>query len=623
VQRVLLSDDRWLELSIRFDGLGIHAEVTYFDPALAVETIEALVASVDPNPTSRPDEAEQGVRQRIRDRLASWCEFVLHGVPSPVLASVLLLACLMVIGSYITYRHITTMPSPQNVLQRSAALEKVDPAIETEHRTLRIELLDASGKKLEEGRVEVWQDGNAERYVRHLYNIEDRLLASEWQSQDGHRFTTVSQPDEALTVNDRSLIADGLWKHDISSRAFQGEAMKNSNVISTKDGYEVTRADVDVGHPDFVSETLVVDHEYRLLEERLRVRRGVTLQEVRFVQTMYRKERRSSIPDSIFQPHGGSSSDTVRKSSNQNGEGTDPSSGLNGSTAQLNRLHIAVLFELNTLGADTAEPIAVDRIAGGRIRVTGVVANDQRLARINILLRRLPDQELLENRLTSFTKAANGNSTLIDANAPTTRLVEKGSELPITDEALRSYFQKEGLSGAALDARVLHFSGDALQRAQRALQNAYALDRLGSILTDAGIHLDAVSQQKWAAMVRNHAAAVKEQLQALRSQLQTIYVSASQSFDEEAISPPIRNPAEFQFAARELRENVQTINQQVGIEFAGSAPKNESKDLQQTLGETLHSLPLSTASRISTFALNLSRSVPQSVDGQSRRAGAK
>ncbi len=35
IQRVELSDDRWLELSLTFDGLGLNGQVAYFDPALA------------------------------------------------------------------------------------------------------------------------------------------------------------------------------------------------------------------------------------------------------------------------------------------------------------------------------------------------------------------------------------------------------------------------------------------------------------------------------------------------------------------------------------------------------------------------------------------------------------
>src|ERR1700733_8954379 len=39
-QRVELSDDRWLELSLAFDGQGLNGQVAYFDPALASMAME-------------------------------------------------------------------------------------------------------------------------------------------------------------------------------------------------------------------------------------------------------------------------------------------------------------------------------------------------------------------------------------------------------------------------------------------------------------------------------------------------------------------------------------------------------------------------------------------------------
>ena len=40
LQRIALSDARWLELSLTYDGLGLQSEVTYFDPALSAVVIE-------------------------------------------------------------------------------------------------------------------------------------------------------------------------------------------------------------------------------------------------------------------------------------------------------------------------------------------------------------------------------------------------------------------------------------------------------------------------------------------------------------------------------------------------------------------------------------------------------
>ncbi len=59
-QRITLSDNRWLDLSLSFDGLGLNSEVVYFDPALAPELMEedeaeGLVRVLPPSEPNRTD----------------------------------------------------------------------------------------------------------------------------------------------------------------------------------------------------------------------------------------------------------------------------------------------------------------------------------------------------------------------------------------------------------------------------------------------------------------------------------------------------------------------------------------------------------------------------------------
>ena len=76
IQRITLNDDRWLELSLTFDGLGLNSEVTYFDPALATQTTEEGAPEV-PAPIS-------GYRSRVLD----WISNYAHRLPA-VLTSLL------------------------------------------------------------------------------------------------------------------------------------------------------------------------------------------------------------------------------------------------------------------------------------------------------------------------------------------------------------------------------------------------------------------------------------------------------------------------------------------------------------------------------------------------------
>ena len=76
-----------------------------------------------------------------------------------------------------------------------------------------------------------------------------------------------------------------------------------------------------------------------------------------------------------------------------------------GNDVQLAELQIGVLYQLNTLGADTGEPIEVIATPDGRIRVSGTVADDALRREIVSHLQALSDHQLLDLTLTSLRDA--------------------------------------------------------------------------------------------------------------------------------------------------------------------------------------------------------------------------
>jgi DNA-directed RNA polymerase specialized sigma24 family protein len=614
-QLVSLSDSRWLSLTIRFDGLGLHAEASYFDPALASETATASTTeqTMDAPQQQVFDESLSGV---VKDRMARLREYVARAMQPPVLAGVAVVACLAITASYILHRHQTGAPTAERILERSETMEALNPATETEHQILQIELT-SEHSTVTHGTIELWRDGNGQRYVRHLYDSEKRLLATEWQSAKAERFTTTTEAEKNLSSDDRRLIESGLWKRDVSSRSFESAARTGARVSAMNAGFEVTTINTDRAD-DVLSQTLIVDRGYHLVEERLRIRNGAGVENVRFVQSLYSKERRESVPDSIFEPSDvrslpSETTPTLRRGA-QGGALL-----LNNSPAKLAQLQLSVLFELNKIGADTEDPIAVEETSDGRIHVTGVIADEQRLAQIRQLLDAVPNHDLLVNSLVSATHAAK-SSALIGANVRPTRIDGSVLDAPAATEALRQHFQRQGLSGAALDTAMLHFSDEALRHAQHALQGSYALERLGSILVEAGPNsLDLSTQRKWAAMVSQHAVAVHADLQALRSQLETI--SDSKQVDRtEEFDGSIKDPKAFHATARKLRTNLQSVYAQVGMLFTGTASSTLPKDPEQLLANTICLLPLDDAIRMEAFATRLPATEHLTQSGKVRQA---
>jgi len=85
---------------------------------------------------------------------------------------------------------------------------------------------------------------------------------------------------------------------------------------------------------------------------------------------------------------------------------------------------------------------------------------------------------------------------------------------------VRDALLARGLKGAALQNAEQEFASSALSHAQTALQHAYALDRLGTILQRAGeSSLSPDARVKWTQMVERHSSATLTELQVLRLQL--------------------------------------------------------------------------------------------------------
>ena len=100
-QRIALSDARWLELNLTYDGLGLQSEVTYFDPALSAAVIEEDAEAALPffaTETQKPAD-ELGLLQGLRAILARAAELLRAVVPASAMAWALVLVIAVSVGS--------------------------------------------------------------------------------------------------------------------------------------------------------------------------------------------------------------------------------------------------------------------------------------------------------------------------------------------------------------------------------------------------------------------------------------------------------------------------------------------------------------------------------------------
>jgi DNA-directed RNA polymerase specialized sigma24 family protein len=573
-QQILLSDDRRLRLDVGFDGLGIHAEVDYVDPAL-VPTVEL---EESPRLPRKP--------ASFRDRLGWHGRFRLAGWGAAAFASLLLAAMVGLAG----YRYMH--PGWGDVLARAQAVAQVPSPAEALHQILRLEQTMGPEKGLILGSVDEWRSGD-KRVVRRLYNAGQQLLATSIEPGDGTSSVRVEN-ETALTARDRGLVESGVWRSDVSTAAFVAQEGTLGEVSRSLNGFELTRR--EDGRDGILLRTLVLDRGYHVQAERVRFRTAHGVVEVLLVQTLLGRIPNSDVPPLTFPQSG-----KMTAPGEQNGRRLVPELGGNdaGDAGGAN-LEVAVLFELFKQNADTGQPIEIGPIAGGGVRMTGTIGDAGLLAAIRERVATLPDANRVDFQIYSAREAA---TAVHRGKALRQELVGATTDAPATG-LVRDALLARGLKGTALQNAEQEFRASALAHAQTALQHAYALDRLGIILRRSGESwLNPDARKKWAQMVEWHSNAAVKELQILRLQLDS--VSAGLSDIPSVDARGVEDASAFARASSDLRAKAQSVNEEVVKLFAGSAADMPAVQTRESIARLRAALPVAEASRMHSFASRL------------------
>jgi DNA-directed RNA polymerase specialized sigma24 family protein len=615
LQRIALSDARWLELSLTYDGLGLQSEVTYFDPALAVAVEEDAEAELPSLATDTQEPVDAlGLLEGLQARLARAAELLRAMIPASAMAWALMLVIAVSVGTYVTYRHAQSRLDAAQILNDSIRLQNMNLQGQTEHQVLRVEESSSDGAILQQGVVDLWRDGDGGRYIRRLYDAKSREIAVKWRNKtekaESRREATDKKAGEMLA----SPISQ-YWDQDLSAQAFAAIDDRAPELRPIDGGYELTRRGATRTHPQLISATLVLDRNLHPIRQIMRVRTGGEVRELRFIQADYERQPSGSVPDATFAPE----SDPIFPAGRGRATSAGRPRGVAGDAkAQQAELEIGVLYQLHMLGADTALPIEVLRSSDGRVHVSGTVPTDALRDQIAKQLSGLAGHELLDLRIVSsrdLRLAPGGSHGHVPVEAY--EVTQPGFA---ADERIRRYFSVEGLSGDRLDVAVAQFSRDALQHAQRALQHAYALDRLGSSVSAPELRTVGLPAQKeWTGMVDSHAAGLETELRSLHTQLASIWSTGDEpaTMDREAMS--IDDPVQFARVAAVLLRQVRDLNRHTGEFFASNGKTMSDTNLAASIQTIIETIPLEQAEDVVAFATRLNRlEKSQQVSAQTR-----
>jgi DNA-directed RNA polymerase specialized sigma24 family protein len=611
-QRIALSDDRWLELRLTFDGLGLHSEVTYTDPALATATWDEETEGAT-NSDSLPSlpASKATIAPSWRGRIGLVLRTMLR---PPALAWSAIILIALIIGGFSSYYWRASSSDPNELLKRSVRVEATDLNGLAEHQLLHVEETAADGRVLFQGSVDVWKDG-AGRRMRRLYDENKHLIAEDWHAAEGRSGSNLIPQDESLPDPERVFAASSLWREEVSASAFQAIAGRGLTLRRVDGNYEITSSVLN--HDlHLTSATLVLNGRLHTVGEILQFRDGSSQNTVRFVQTAYERRPVASTPAGVFDPSGLDGRSRLEPSSplrSRSLEALNPASDL-----RLVELHIAVLGELNKLGADVGEPLEVRRTSEGRIRISGTVQDAARRRAILAAFDELTDRRLLDVSVFSGEEIPVTRSTGAMRTPESARVYDVDNDRAPADALIRKHFSQMGMSSDRVDTLAAQFSRDALVHGQRAVQEAYALDRLGREFSASELReIDAVAQHQWAGMAATHAMALSRELRDLHLQIMDLAPDGAIDSPTGDFAAQVQNAGQFGRAVHALLIETQLLNQRIGLAFASGSGNRPKMDGASLIREAARSIPLHEANNMTAFTARLVG------DGTSRMFAAK
>jgi DNA-directed RNA polymerase specialized sigma24 family protein len=605
-QRVNLSDSRWLELTLTFDGLGLNTAVAYSDPALAGDAIEERVK--DAIGMQRPTLNDHAFSEEYSAPKQSWTKRMLDRLvaavtPSSALAWALTIIVMLGTTGYLAYRHSTAITPAGTVLAQSLKIEAVVRQGQTEHQVVRIEEISSDGRILQQGSVDLWKDGDDRRYVRRLYDSKNRLIETKWRNKDGEHITKNKGKAKAGSNTPEPLSANALWDQELSASAFSRLKGTRSEVRTVDSSYELTAVGPFEGHPQLVSATLALDSKLFPVRQVMRFHHGAEIRGLRFSQAVFELKPSSSISDEIFGP------EYELQPTQEHSSGKNHLGNRSDETVELAQLQIAVLYELNSFGADTRQPIEVIRTREGRIRVSGTISDDGLKHGILSRLKSLKGHDLLDLRLFSPHEIKTKASTTVPESAQDAKIYEVEQKQPFAQAAIRKYLRRKGVSETALESGASQFSHDALQHGQLALQHAYALSRLSNALSNSELQsINFNSQERWTEMVHSHASDLEHELHELQMQLNEIATQQQLPQSLNAHYIDIEDPTDFRLAAETILGQTQDLNRKIGNLFASNQAEEDQTYHDARLVNALKLVPLREVEEILRFASRLEAS---------------
>jgi DNA-directed RNA polymerase specialized sigma24 family protein len=546
--RVGLSDERALELSLRFSNPWPTIHVTYSDPALKPDAVvESELVDVDiessldlpsapsPSPSSKRNPFQTAV-SRCRQLFVDWRFWMRPGTVTVLLALLMIAAVLLT--------HFRGAPTPTvsavNLLADSIATEETLAALTdlVIHRTVDLEERRGErGDLIARSKMEIWQSGEKGISARRLYNEQNQLVAGDWRRADGVEtiYHHGARPQLQLTPEKRGnapvLSFDRVWQLSLSAKDFSslvGNA-EDGHVEEQASQYVISYGARDEGSSSsLLKATLILNrNDLHPVEQTFLIKQGNETREFRFVEAAFERWSPGRISPATFEPDPELLSSAKPETLKLKAETSTLAPGAQpvAPVIATSDLEVEVLHLLHQAGADLGEQVSVERTAQGLLQIKGIVETDKRKAELLQMLGPVSNNPALRVQIKTVAEALKeGAGPRSSSSSPIVERLESSNDsIPLKSD-LRQWFLRQGLTDTQAEVRVSQFADQTVNRSSTALQHAWALKRLAERWSPEQLRtLDSEARAKWLTIIRAHVQAIQRETANVRQGLQPIF----------------------------------------------------------------------------------------------------
>jgi RNA polymerase sigma factor (sigma-70 family) len=593
---VRLSDDRRLDVVVRFGGDWPHIQVIYTDPATDAVVAPAAINALSSSPASPPMEAG---RLTTPARIARFPRLLREEPDEPRArpwfgwlrpASALVTALTLTVLAWTMYQTMT----PASAAELLASTHRVEaqalaPPNAAVHRIINVERRILPNGAATRQRVDVWRNTQRGVVARRLYDADARLIAGEWEYADGSRtrYRPGVKPEPSASAGSGPIRVDDVWRWEPSAETFSRliDDVGQAHVTSTPDAYVLTYKPARPTVSGIVEVAIRISRKSeRAVEQTITVQNGNGLIQVRSTESALEQVAPDRAPARAFEP------DTafIEIAS------TPPSSSLTAppvpvaepaakmDPVALERLELLAWYRLHGAGVWPGELAQVTRTDAAVI-VRATVPTE---ARAEVLRARLAGERELQLDI-SVAPQATAAAPVDVSTSFTGRRLEEYFAAQLRGPGARPVSEQEVTDVAAKVANWV------IERSKVRLEHAKALaDAADRWTPDMFARLGPDAGAMWYTMLRDHANTLQQTTESLRLQLQPIFfpdLPLDEVADADTKTPPPSSPREL---AQQVLNAVARQNETLTRLFARATTgrPNEADVQVRQLGRSLRDL---------------------------------